>query len=118
MKDIAHYYKNTEIVSETAKQIIKDFQLFDMEISFSGNIETAYEELHSKITPFIKNLADKNYNAFLNFLYRIDISEQKIRKINIRESSFEAEIAHLIIRREMEKVVLRKFYPNPGSKTP
>lgn len=114
MEDLAHHFKNAEIVQATAEQIIKDFSLFDIEITFTGNTGNAYRELSRQITPYIKKLMDSNYSAFLNLLYRVDISESKIKAAASEENSLPEAVTHLIIRREMEKAVTRKLFGQGG----
>ena len=44
-QNIPGYFTEAEIVTETAEQIMKDFGMFGVEITFSGNTDQAYYEL-------------------------------------------------------------------------
>jgi len=41
----SHYYKNAEIILQTAHQTLKDFGMLNHKISFSGNTETDSNQL-------------------------------------------------------------------------
>ena len=112
--DLTKYFNRLDLIKDTANQIIKDFDMFGMEIKFSGNAYNAYEELFEQIEPQIKNLIETNHQKFLGFLYRIDLSDVQIKKAvseNASES-FAAIVTDLIIKRELQKVVIREHYKN------
>lgn len=110
--DLTPYYNKLEILQQTANQIIKDFDMFGMEIKFSGNAYNAYEELFNQIGPHIEKMLSSNQSKFMGILYRIDLSDEQIKKaVNENSSeSFSAIITDLIIKRELQKVVIRNFY--------
>lgn len=105
-------YRKVEIIRETAQQIIKDFSLFDEEITFSGQTETAYQELYEQIYPIIDRLLNLDSSRFFAMLYAIDVEEQKVKDLLFGEhnSSAVEEICKLIIERELIKVVYRKHW--------
>ncbi len=112
--DLRPYFNKLDIIKDTANQIIKDFEMFGLEIKFSGNAYNAYQELFEQIEPHIKNLIDTNQSKFMGILYRIDVSDEQIKK-TVRENnseSFSEIITDLIIKRELQKVVIRKHYKN------
>ncbi len=110
--DITSYRYDLFFIRETAKQIIKDFDFFGIEISFSGNAESAYEELKSQLLPLISNLLKKDYSKILSVLYRIDVMEKKITKAFLPQykENRPALLSDLIIERELQKVVVRKIF--------
>lgn len=110
--NISQYFNKLDIIQDTANQIIKDFDMFGLEIKFSGNAYNAYEELFEQIEPHIKNLIDTNQSKFMGILYRIDLNDEQIKKA-VKENhseSFSEIITDLIIKRELQKVVIRKHY--------
>jgi len=76
--NITQYINNLEYINATAEQIKKDFDLFGLEIKFSGNEANAYDELLYQIVPHISQLAETNYKKLLDLLYRIDVPEGKV----------------------------------------
>lgn len=114
LSNISQYFNKLDLIKDTAEQIIKDFDMFGMEIKFSGNAYNAYEELFNQIEPHIKNLIDTNHQKFMGILYRIDLSDEQVKKaVNENSSeSFSEIVTDLIIKRELQKVVIRKHYKN------
>jgi hypothetical protein len=91
---------------------MKDFEMFGMEIQFSGNAYNAYEELFEQIEPHIHRLINANRHKFMGILYRIDLSDEQIKKAVAENASepFSAIVADLIIKRELQKVIIRNHY--------
>jgi hypothetical protein len=112
LSDLSSYFNRPDLIKDTASQIIKDFDMFGMEVRFSGNAYNAYEELFDQIEPHIKKLIDSNRSKFMGILYRIDLNDEQVTKA-VRENSsepFSAIITDLIIKRELQKVVIRHHY--------
>jgi hypothetical protein len=88
--------------------------MFGLEIKFSGNAYNAYEELFEQIEPHINQLINSNQQKFMSILYRIDVSDEQIKKAVNENSSeaFSAIVSDLIIKRELQKVVIRNHYKN------
>jgi hypothetical protein len=110
--DLSQYINRLDLIKDTANQIIKDFDMFGMEIKFSGNAYNAYEELFDQIEPHINKLISSNHQKFLGILYRIDLNDEQIKKAVNGNSSepFSAIVTDLIIKRELQKVVIRHHY--------
>jgi len=84
--------------------IIKDFQLDHEHIEHPG-----LEDLRRWLSNEISVMIDRNFSEFLNILYRIDVSEEKVKKAFAGEDPT-FEIADLIIERELRKVETRLKY--------
>jgi hypothetical protein len=110
--DLSKYFNRLDLIKDTANQIIKDFDMFGMEVKFSGNSYNAYEELFDQIEPHIKKLIDFNHSKFMGVLYRIDLNDSQIKNAIEQNSSesFSEIITDLIIKRELQKVVIRNHY--------
>ena len=114
---IVSYLNRIDLLKETADQIIKDFQMSGFEITFSGNSDNAYKELFIQIYPHINELLGKNYEGFMNLLYRIDLDERLVlRKSEENKHQNTAElITDLIMKRELQKIVIRNYYKQNGT---
>jgi metal-responsive CopG/Arc/MetJ family transcriptional regulator len=109
--EIEDYRNRSEIIRLTAEQVIKDFALFGMEIHFSGNIITAYDELFEQLNSCMVELLSSDYRRLLSLLYHIDISEKEMNKKFANVAIDHSEImTEMIIERELKKVIIRKFY--------
>lgn len=106
------YRHDLEVVRNTATQVIKDFGMAGVEIQFSGNAETAYNELLEQALPALKALYQQNPGSFMALLYRIDVEEFKVKKLSdtFSGNEFFAHLAVLVIEREFMKVLIRKLY--------
>jgi hypothetical protein len=106
------FLNKAEIVQETAEQIMKDFGIFGLQITFSGNTEQAYLELHKQVSDQIESLIKNSYSTLISVLYRIDLSEEELKKGTKELPNYNPveAMAHLIIVRELKKVLSRKYY--------
>ena len=71
------------------------------------------EDLENNLAVFINKLIDKDFNKLVNLLYRIDISEQKLKIALQNEDktiSSGKTIAKLIIERQLQKLEFRKKF--------
>jgi|SRR5690554_1936319 len=111
-KELSEYCLRLDLVQATAKQIKKDFSLFDEEIIFSGNAATAYKELYTQIYPIIERLINLDTSRFFTMLYAIDIEESKVVELLLGNKPVVVleEVSKMIIERELMKVVYRKHW--------
>jgi hypothetical protein len=109
---IQPYLNDAEILNKTAEQIQKDFAFFDLTILFKQNSTSVYTLLYREILPQIKKLLAANSQKIYSLLYRIDISEVQLKNElqKNKEQTTEEIISHLIIKRCLQKVVLRKLF--------
>lgn len=110
--NIAGYLNKAEIVKETAEQIMKDFGMFGVEISFSGDTSHAYDELHRQLIIQIKQLLESNYDLLLSVLYQVDITDREITQAERELPHYNhiEIIAHQVIVRDLKKVLLRRYF--------
>ena len=109
---IQPYLNDIDILNQTTEQIQKDFSFFDITILFERSTKDVYSQLCEQILPCIKQLITSDYQKLIALLYRVDISEAQIKKEsnNNTEKPFEEIITQLIIKRCLQKVVLRKLF--------
>lgn len=111
-KDLSPYRLDLVLIRETAQRIIKDFESFGINISFSGNFTTAYDELSEQLIKIIDNLIYTDKPKLMRVLYKIDISEQKIKDMvkQFPASGLQEIITQLVIERELQKVITNKYF--------
>ena len=111
-KEIINIKKEVDWVDETAEQLIKDFTMLDIPLSFQPSAENQYQDLFNQAKSIIKELFEKNYHVFLNLLYRIDLPEAELNALISNPSSPDLydNITELVLRREFMKVVTRHLY--------
>ncbi len=109
------YRHDIQIIRDTAEQVIRDFEIYGVQITFSGNPMLAYEELHAQLVPALKQLEKLGQSKIKALLYRIDIPEKDFIQVSEYQNKeiFWNELSALILRRELTKVVTRKLF-KPG----
>ena len=110
--NVGQYLNSAAIVEETAQQIMKDFGLFGVTITFSGNTDRAYYELHEQLIEQISVLMERDFGRLLSVLYQVDISEKEIAKAELELPEYNQVeiIAHQIIVRDLKKVLTRHYF--------
>ncbi len=110
--NVSAHLDRAEIVQETASQIMKDFGMFGVKISFSGNINRAYDELFRQLADQITLLIERNYELLLSVLYQVDITERDIASAEHELPHYNNVeiIAHEVIVRDLKKVLLRRYF--------
>ncbi len=101
--------KYADLVGLVWRQVQKDFSMEAIELK-EAEISTL-NDVFLALEPQITRLIQLNFNDVMRLLYRIDISEEKVRKqMDIMPDDASRAMTILILRREIEKVVLRKQY--------
>ncbi len=110
--NLASFLNKADIIQETAEQIMKDFGMFGIEITFSGNVENAYHELHEQLINQISVYLDRDYSRLMAVLYQVDITEPEIAKASRELPHYNdlEVLAHQVIFRDLKKVLFRRYY--------
>ncbi len=119
MEEIPEKYRNDlAIIRDTVIQINRDINLDGMEVILSGNEQRAFDELKEQLIPIIQKLQKGDRSFFNSLLYRIDINEKDYRAMIQNESDvdFSDKLSELIIRREFQKVLTRRFFSDKTNK--
>ena len=92
--------------------IQKDFSFFEIDIEVNKTDTNTYHFLYGEVFPQIKKLLTANSQKIFSLLYRIDISEFQLKNEAQKhpEQTTEEIITTLIIKRCLQKVVLRKLF--------
>ena len=111
LPDINGYKTRLKVIQAVVQQLEKDLNL-EKSFELSGNPDQAYHELELQVQPLVDQWLRKDYHGLMHTLYRIDVSEKKLQKGRQEFTSFtETElITHLILERELQKVVIRMWY--------
>jgi hypothetical protein len=110
--DLKKYRNDKEIIEATAKQIVKDFSLFGLEINYSEEIVFTWNELYLELENQIRHLLEINSAKILSLLYQIDIPENKIiERVEDEKAKLMSEVvAEMIMEREIKKVLTRMYF--------
>jgi hypothetical protein len=93
-------------------QLKKDFESCSVAADFVTQLPTDFNVIRSQIMHTLRSMSQKSGTTLNTLLYRIDISESQIRNyLNLNPKlSFEETVAELIIKRILQKVVLKKKF--------
>jgi len=76
------------------------------------------DQIKERLTEYINDLIDHNFNKLVNLLYKIDVSESRLKRLLDKTSGNNAGdiIAELIIERQIEKIKSREQFTSrdPG----
>jgi hypothetical protein len=93
-------------------QLAKDFEQSNFQTDFIKDLEPDYASIHEKIAGEVQRSEKRADTNLMSLLNRIDISEAQLKKY-LHEHSQEnylMTIAELIIKRVLQKVVIRQYY--------
>ena len=106
-----HIAEGLEVSFEELKvQITKDLQLTG--ITYLPDDTNNLQELITWTSSLCMHLINKEFQSYMNLLYRIDVPAERFMKMNEENLEFDSnEIAALLlIKREIQKIRLRKTY--------
>ncbi len=89
------------------QQLKRDLNLSGIDTDFFDQI-ASFEQLIDDLVVFVEQLLQYHPELFSNLIYRIDISENQIQKIE--NENLQTTFAELIIKRLIQKVYFRKKY--------
>ena len=82
----------------------------DFNLEISSSEVTTTKDFQKVLTNVIQHLLDRDFERLINGLYRIDVSEEKVKLAMASGEDIAGNIASLIIERELQKVVTREKY--------
>ena len=97
-------------------QLAKDFQQSNFSSDFVSTLEPDYVRIHEKILVELQQAQKRADSDVMNLLYRVDISEAQLKRYLAESSQGNplVTIAELIIKRILQKVVIRHYYKEGG----
>ena len=97
-----------ELYPALLEKLDKDFSLEKDSLPALDNLQIIREHLVKKVM----ELMTRDYNRFVNNLYRIDIDENKVLEVlNLRDKTMVHEkLTDLIIERQLQRVKTQHLY--------
>ena len=93
-------------------QLAKDFEQSNFSAAFVSSLEPDFARIHAKILFELQSAEKRADSDVMNLLYRVDISEAQLKRYlaESQDTSPLPTIAELIIKRVLQKVVIRQYY--------
>ncbi|MEW6195389.1 MAG: hypothetical protein AB1521_09550 [Bacteroidota bacterium] len=90
------------------QKLSKDFALESNQLP----VQTDMEAIRQHLTERIREMMVRNYERFLNSMYRIDVSETKVSQIlrSKDKLSIPGQLADLIIERQLQRIKTQMLY--------
>lgn len=101
--------ESLELYPKLVNQINKDFLLANIDLDFNTNILPLSLKylLHERLYELIQH----KFIEYLNLLYIIDVSEEKIKQLEGQDAlQLSEEVTFLVLQREWQKVWFRNKY--------
>ena len=102
--------KNSLMANNLTEALVLANKDFNLDIS-STEVSTG-EDFQLILAKLIRHLLDNDFERLINGLYRIDVSEEKVKQALSASGDIAEEITTLIIKREMQKVETRRKHKN------
>ncbi len=113
---IEHYLKMPDLLRDLLLQLTKDFQTAQIPLQLNPEENYSFEGLRDGLEWVLENHL-KQAGSLKNLLNRVDLTEKQIRKvIPGTPSSNLKSLSELIIKRELQKVVIRYWYRQSSKK--
>ncbi|MES1215455.1 MAG: hypothetical protein ABUT20_08060 [Bacteroidota bacterium] len=94
---------------EDQKELI---QVLNTELAVEISEQISFEELRESLSQYINSLIQTNFQKLVSLLYRIDVSESKLKILLQENTDANAGmiIADLIIERQLQKIKSRQQF--------
>ncbi len=93
-----------------ADSLLKVVEITNKDVGLSTSVILTEDDLLKELTRTIEYLIDKDFEKLMQILYRVDVSENKVKQAFGLEKEVAHQIAKLIIARERQKVITRTKY--------
>lgn len=114
LPDLQNYLSSRDLFTAFKLQLVKDFEQSNFPSDFVAALEPNYDSIHTKIAKELQRHENKTDFSLMQLLYRIDISEGQLKRYlneNKNDTYFNV-MAELIIKRVLQKVVIKQYYKN------
>ena len=112
--DINTGISKPDLFEKFKQQLKKDFEGSGLDGDFALELIADYASIHSKLTLEIEKVNKLAVSKLTGLLYRIDVNETQIRKLSNERpgSNMNEIISELIIKRELQKIIIKEHYRN------
>ncbi len=101
-------FESSELLTKMVQQLNRDFYLCGLDTVF--HLVTTFSDLESQLLKEIQYLLDTAISDLYRLLYRIDVSENRLRDIRESETNLTETIVSLILKRTRDKIYWRSQF--------
>ena len=112
LPDISQQLSSSDLFEAFKMQLAKDCQQSNFPNDFVSKLIPDYASIHQSLAHELKRHENKTDFHLQHLLYRVDISEAQLKKYLMAQphESYFNVIAELIIKRTLQKVVIKRLY--------
>lgn len=110
--EVQNQLSHKDLFEKFKVQLVKDFEQSNFSAEFVAGLEPDYSTILEIIACELKRNEKKSETNLMQLLYRVDISEAQLKRyLNERgEDDHFNVLAELIIKRVLQKVVIKQYY--------
>ncbi|MFN8354374.1 MAG: hypothetical protein U0Y10_08010 [Spirosomataceae bacterium] len=107
-ESLQNYLNTPELLRDLLEQLVKDFKMANLTLSLDLSMAYSFDQLQAKVEETLRQQATTP-RSVQAVLYRVDLSEGQLKK-RLNSDAKMTQLAELIIKRELQKVVIRHWY--------
>lgn len=110
--DVINSLQKPDLFEKFKLQLNRDFELCGFSDHTPTFVSNDLQEVFDAVLKAVINLEHKGSTHLMNLLYRIDLTEKQIKSASLQnpETPFQHLIAELIIKRILQKVIIKEQY--------
>ncbi|MGZ3898953.1 MAG: hypothetical protein ACXVNM_14065 [Bacteroidia bacterium] len=100
------------LLQKFKEQLLRDFEMCNADSYLSPLTDLSYPAIHANLKQAMEKITKAGSSLYQQLLYRIDVSEKQLAE-GLQENRDRAQsdvIAELIIKRILQKVILKVIY--------
>lgn len=105
---LSNYIDKKEILSSIITQLEKDTGLDYTKTEIDAENPHFLEMLRKDLANHLKKIAGQNQTRFMHLIYRVDITQAKMNKLEMDEFYF-YNLAELVLNRMFQKTITKRF---------
>lgn len=103
------YHDRQEILEAIIAQLEKDTGLDYTQTPIDANDPVFLENLRMDLAAYLKKIAGQNQTRFMHLIYRVDISQTKMNRLEMDEFYYH-KLSELVLNRMFQKIMTRKLF--------
>jgi hypothetical protein len=112
--ELQPYLHSPELLRSLLKQLVKDFGMATVHLPLNCEETYSFESLRELIAQALRQQASSSAQL-QNVFYRVDLTEKTVRQaLHKQQGDTLPIVAELIIKRVLQKVVIRHWYQQQG----
>jgi hypothetical protein len=114
LPDVTNQLSSGTLFVAFKEQLRKNFEQCNFPADFIDRMEPVYENIHRAIFEELQRSEKRSDSSLMQLLYRVDIQESQLKRYigNHPGRSYFDVMAELIIKRILQKVVIKQMYRN------